>query len=383
MTAPAQPLLASQAIIPNMGTSGLSVGREKRLETTVRNRVSNTGMGGCAPQGQQEALPIAESLKQTQVSPPHSMPDILDLFSGCGGLSMGFENAGFKVLGAYDNWSCAVDTYNLNHSPEAPSEAKLLDLSDVDATIEELKKYERPGRPFPAIVGGPPCQDFSSAGNRIEGDRADLTEKFALIVERFQPEFFLMENVSMAAKAGVYNNAIDHMRSQGYFVQTTVLDASLTGVPQSRKRLIAFGSKNKSLVTYVLAWWQDNLAQSPMTIREYLRDTQGIELDFDHYYRHPRSYARRGVFSVDEPSPTIRGVNRPIPATYVEHPADPVSVEGLKPLTTSQRAQIQTFPADFKFSCARTNAEQLIGNAVPVKLGEYIARGIRSGIKSH
>lgn len=330
----------------------------------------------------QEALSLSEGFRQRQVSRPPEIPDIIDLFSGCGGLSMGFESAGFDVLGAYDNWSCAVDTYNLNHEPESQGKAKLLDLSDVEATIEELKKYERPGETFPAIVGGPPCQDFSSAGNRVEGERADLTEKFALIVERFEPEFFLMENVSMAAKAGVYKRAIEHMRSQGYSVEPVVLDASLTGVPQSRKRLIAFGSKDRSLVARVLEWWQDNLASRPITIREYFRTVHEVELDFDYYYRHPRSYARRGVFSVDKPSPTIRGVNRPIPPTYVKHPADPVSVDGLAPLTTSQRAQIQTFPADFKFNCARTNAEQLVGNAVPVKLGEYIARGIRTGIEN-
>lgn len=331
--------------------------------------------------GRQGTLSLAEAHSPRPLTGSRVVPDVVDLFSGCGGLSMGFQKAGFRVLGAYDNWPYAVETYNLNH-PAGEKVAEVLDLSDVDATIEKLSKFKRPGDTYPAIIGGPPCQDFSSAGNRVEGDRADLTEKFALIVEEFEPEFFLMENVSLAAKAGVYKRAIQHMRSLGYYVEPVPLDASRMGVPQRRKRLIAFGSKDQSLVARVLEAWQDNLESEPLTIRQYFREVENQELDFDHYYRHPRSYSRRAVFSVDEPSPTIRGVNRPIPSTYGEHPGNPVGVEGLRRLEISERAQIQTFPADFKFACSRTNAEQLIGNAVPVRMGEYLAKWIAAAIKS-
>lgn len=107
-----------------------------------------------------------------------------------------------------------------------------------------------------------------------------------------------------------------------------------------------------------------------MTVREYLGDAFNLEF----YYRHPRSYARRAVFSVDEPSPTIRGVNRPIPSTYQLHPGDPVtSLEGLRPLTTLERARLQTFPANFMFTGGKTDLEQQIGNAVPVRLATYVA----------
>lgn len=366
-------------------------GQSNNMSNMSTNTSSNRP--GTHQPNEAERLP-AQPASQTMLSSADSysaipgitkteLPDVVDLFSGCGGLSMGFQNAGFKVLGAYDNWDCAVDTFNLNHQGAGQPEARILDLSDVDATVDELSKYRQSGKQFPAIIGGPPCQDFSSAGKRVEGDRADLTEKFALIIEEFEPEFFLMENVSIAAKAGAYQRAIQHMRSLKYAIEPVVLDASLMGVPQSRKRLIAFGSRDRSLVARVLETWQDNLAAKPMTIREYVREVGQKELEFDHYYRHPRSYLRRGIFSVDEPSPTIRGVNRPIPKTYEKHPADPVNpktTSNLRALTTIERAQIQTFPADFKFSCARTNAEQLIGNAVPVRMGEYLAKGISQGI---
>jgi DNA (cytosine-5)-methyltransferase 1 len=119
-----------------------------------------------------------------------------------------------------------------------------------------------------------------------------------------------------------------------------------------------------------------------MTIRDYFGDSLGIE----YYYRHPRSYKRRGIFSIDEPSPTIRGVNRPIPKTYKLHSGDlcPVT-ENLRPLTTIERSKIQTFPGDFIFdekNQSKTDLEQMIGNAVPVKLAEYIANSIAEYIQS-
>lgn len=86
---------------------------------------------------------------------------------------------------------------------------------------------------------------------------------------------------------------------------------------------------------------------------------------------------RRGIFSIYEPSPTIRGVNRPIPKGYKKHSGDPVDItDSLRPLTTIERSYIQTFPKNFIFSGSKTDLEQVIGNAVPVKLGEFVANCI-------
>ena len=110
-----------------------------------------------------------------------------------------------------------------------------------------------------------------------------------------------------------------------------------------------------------------------MSVAEYFGD----KLEIKYYYRHPRSYVRRGIFSTSEPSATIRGVNRPMPKGYALHPGDPVdSLEGIRPLTTLERSMIQTFPEDFDFEGTKTNIEQMIGNAVPVNLGYYIADAI-------
>jgi DNA (cytosine-5)-methyltransferase 1 len=100
-------------------------------------------------------------------------------------------------------------------------------------------------------------------------------------------------------------------------------------------------------------------------------------MDCENLCRHPRNYCRRAVFSIDEASPTIRGVNHPIPKGYPGHPNDPVVIsKGVRPLTTSERSQIQTFPKDFMWTGSKTDVEQMIGNAVPVNLAKFVALAI-------
>ena len=104
---------------------------------------------------------------------------VVDLFAGCGGLSLGLQNAGFDVVAAFDNWDKAVATYRYNFLHPA-FRADLMDDEDVSLKIAEFKPD--------MIVGGPPCQDYSSAGKRNEdGGRAILTVKFAKIVSRVSP----------------------------------------------------------------------------------------------------------------------------------------------------------------------------------------------------
>lgn len=305
----------------------------------------------------------------SRTKPNPDLPPVVDLFSGCGGLSLGFQFAGFHLLAGYDNWQFAIDTYNAN---DLGHEAHVLDLGDVDAVVAKLECHRLKDGSFPAIIGGPPCQDFSSAGKRVEGARADLTEKYAAIVSHFRPPFFIMENVARAEHAAAYKSALQTMEDAGYEIVKKVLDASYRGVPQTRKRLVAFGSLTLGHAEKVLQYWEEVVDEKPMTIREWFGDN----IDIDVYYRHPRSYARRGIFSVDEPSPTIRGVNRPIPKGYPGHSGDAGSVDDARPLTTRERAKIQTFPDGFSFVGSKTACEQMIGNAVPVQLGKYIGDSV-------
>ena len=292
---------------------------------------------------------------------------VVDLFAGCGGLSLGFQNAGFDLAAAYDFWEPAVRVYRQNF---ADHEIFQMDLSNVAEVLPHIRQFHPD-----MIIGGPPCQDFSHAGKRQEGKRASLTESYAQIVTAILPEWFVMENVDRAEKSNSYARARELFKNAGYGLTERVYDASLCGVPQKRKRFICVGHLNDH-DDFLAEIVNKRLATTPMTVRDYFGEALGIE----YYYRHPRNYCRRAIFSIDEPSPTIRGVNRPIPAGYVKNPNDPVGPEGIRPLTTLERAQIQTFPQTFTFDGCKTDLEQIIGNAVPVKLGEFVANCIREYI---
>lgn len=297
----------------------------------------------------------------------------VDLFSGCGGLSLGFEKAGFEIIAALEYWEPAIAVYKQNFKHPIFCQ----DLTQEKESIELIKKISMAGfmRKPDLIMGGPPCQDFSSAGKRdITQGRADLTYHFANIICSIEPEWFVMENVEQIKKSHILIEIIEQFKKSGYGLSAVILDASFCGVPQARTRFFLIGhlgdchNKLNGII-------RGKLSKNKMSIRDYLGGKLGVEF----YYRHPRNYNRRGIFSIDEPSPTIRGVNRPIPQGYKINSCDPqgVNLEQIRPLTTIERSYIQTFPFDFKFSGTKTNLEQMIGNAVPVNLGKFIATAIQ------
>lgn len=291
----------------------------------------------------------------------------VDLFAGCGGLSKGFENAGFNIVGAFENWSAAVECYRNNFSHPVYE----ADLSDTDNAIKMISALKPE-----LIIGGPPCQDFSHAGKRIEANRASLTLSYAKIISAIKPPYFVMENVDRAQKSDTYKQARTLFKAAGYGLTETILDASLCGVPQKRKRFICIGVLNRAdnELKEVVA---SRLGTKSTTLRDYFGNT----LDFEFYYRHPRNYNRRAIFSIDEPSPTIRGVNRPVPKGYPGHPNDACELnDDIRALTTLERSLIQTFPPEYKWVGSKTEIEQMIGNAVPVKLAEYVANTLNEYI---
>lgn len=296
---------------------------------------------------------------------------LIDLFAGCGGMSLGFQNAGFKILAAYDNWQPAIDIYqdNFDHP-----------VYKRDLAIENITGELQLSHPD-IIIGGPPCQDFSIAGKRdFEGKRANLTLMYANIISEVRPRWFVMENVYNIEKSPVFEQALTIFMRAGYGITKHVWDASYMGVPQMRRRYFVIGRLDTE-DDFLLDELKKGLTKNRMTVRKYLKDTP---LDTDYYYMHPRSYQRRGIFSVDEPSSTIRGVNRPIPEGYIPHPADKTTDLSLvRSLTTRERSYIQTFPQSFVFKGAKTDIEQAIGNAVPVKMAEYVGKRIIKYMKEH
>ena len=296
----------------------------------------------------------------------------VDLFCGVGGLGRGLEGAGFETAGAFDNWPVAVETHGWNMARHAEA----IDLSDVDGAVRRI-------RPLRAdlVAGGPPCQDFSSAGKRVEGDRATLTEAFALIVAACAPAVVLMENVPRAQGSRAYQRAKAVLAKAGYSFHETVLDASLCGVPQRRRRffMTAWRTGPPQAGERIQEFIERSLSRKRLSVADYMGD----EIPIDHYYRHPRNYSRRAVFSVREPSPTVRGINRPVPPNYRRHPRDACPPTGVRPLTPHERSRIQTFPKSWKWSPdgkprPKTNVELLIGNAVPVNLARFVGRAVMS-----
>ena len=292
---------------------------------------------------------------------------VVDLFAGCGGMSLGFEKQGFEVVGAFEWWDTAVKCYQENFSHPIYQ----MDLSDTKTAAELISKLKPD-----MIIGGPPCQDFSHAGKRVESNRAELTESYASIIADIKPYCFVMENVDRARNSHAYSVARSIFKEAGYGLTEIALDASLCGVPQKRKRFICFGmlGEKDGFADKIFA---DKMAKKPLTMRDYFGD----KLDFEYYYRHPRNYSRRAVFSIDEPAPTIRGVSRPIPNGYHGHPNDACPIEQVKhSLTTKERALIQTFPEDYKWVGNKTDMEQMIGNAVPVNLAQFVAEVVNESL---
>jgi len=160
-----------------------------------------------------------------------------------------------------------------------------------------------------------------------------------------------------------------------YQIAETCLDASLCGVPQVRKRFFAFGSRWGQAVT---DRWVSHVVRPQtahrLTVKEYLGD----EINVEFYYRHPRNYSRRSVFSVHEPSPTIRAVNRPVPPNYTGNRLDSAPPSLVRALTSYERSRIQTFPASWDWAAPHRNGnvERQIGNAVPVNLAAHVGRSV-------
>lgn len=294
---------------------------------------------------------------------------VVDLFCGCGGMSMGFQDAGFSVVASYDNWDPAIEVYRLNfdHPIFKRDLLNTDDVNDISSNNPDV------------IIGGPPCQDFSSAGHRNESlGRANLTLSYAEIITKILPRFFVMENVPTIQKSEKLDIIKSQFKEAGYGLSEIVLDASLCGVPQKRKRFFLIGHMGGD-DNAVIPYLTKNLASKSMTLHDYFGDSLG----FDYYFRVPRSYSRRGIFSIYEPAMTVRGVDRPVPKGYPGHPGDPVPVnDSIRTLTIEERSQFQTFPKNFKYVGSKTVVNQMIGNAVPVKLAYYVANALKDYINA-
>jgi DNA (cytosine-5)-methyltransferase 1 len=315
----------------------------------------------------------------------------IDLFSGAGGITKGFEMAGLRGTYGLDNYEAAVATYERNFShPICNGD---ITREDVKTEFVELVEKELNGRKLNIIAGGFPCQGFSMSGHRIVADpRNNLYMDMLEIVVRLQPDFVVMENVvglrSMLG-GGVEQKIIeDYQDKEGYSINVTTLCAADYGVPQKRNRVIFIANKIGATNFHPKPFIDET---DYKTTRQAIEDLMDLENDptFNHVRtRHTKEMSERiGAVaegsslyknysdswkkcSWDEASCTIKenhgGVNL--------HPRRP------RVLTAREMARIQTFPDDFIFEGSKSKQLVQIGNAVPPILAKAIGLAI---IKSY
>lgn len=200
------------------------------------------------------ALSFAKKIKQEF----GASKNIVDLFCGAGGLSKGFEWAGFNVIAANDNYKEACETYHYNHPRTS--------LIEGDITKAEIKRalYNSIGdKKVHIVVGGPPCQGFSYAGKRfIDDPRNFLFREFVAVVAKLKPTIFLMENVEgiLTSNDGkTFKSIKESFESLGYRLAGRKIHAVEYGVPQKRKRIVLIGTKKGD---------PENLFPEPITKEE-------------------------------------------------------------------------------------------------------------------
>lgn len=321
---------------------------------------------------------------------------VISLFSGCGGLDLGFENAGFKIVFANDNDKDVWETYTKNHH------------MDIDKrSIVDIKSSEIPDAD--GIIGGPPCQSWSLAGamRGVNDHRGKLFYEYIRILKDKQPCFFVAENVpGIISKTHLpeFNKIIERFCDIGYLVSHEPVDARDYGVPQERKRVIIVGyhknlgrkfefpKKTKEWKTL-----REVIVDLPLAkpAREKNYANQMLQVP-NHEYMNggfsPIYMSRNRKRSWDDQSFTIQAGGRHAPLHPDSSDMNKVGEDkwafiGKQPhyrrLSVRECARIQTFPDDFIFYYDNVSkGYKMVGNAVPVKLAEVVAKKIKDDLKN-
>lgn len=339
--------------------------------------------------------------------------NVLDLFCGAGGLSYGFESAGFDILLGIDNDSKALETFELNHKG---SKSICGDITQI--TYEEHIKPLLDGKQIDVIIGGPPCQGMSLSGPRkFDDPRNKLYLSYIRLVKEIQPKAFVIENVpGLVGLFGgqIKDSIIEKFTDMGYHIEYKILCAADYGVPQSRKRVVFVGTKigefeypaiNPNVVTCSMALsdlpaLEDELGEE---VSEYaippqnyyqqlMRKRSDVVLnhvaanhsdkvkkiialvpdggnykDLPEEYRGSRNFHVAWTrFASNKPASTIdTGHRHHFHYKYNRVP------------TVRECARLQSFPDDFKFLGNKTQQFRQVGNAVPPLMAQAIAEQVK------
>lgn len=293
---------------------------------------------------------------------------VLDLFAGCGGLSLGFEAAGFRTIG-YEMVQEAVDTYNHNLAGECHNQFLTVGFDYPEANNIDI------------VIGGPPCQPFSRFGNQLGmEDARDGFPIFIDAVKRLQPKVFLFENVAniLGRHRWYLDLVVNELRKLGYIVEFKVLNAKDYGVPQNRERLICVGHKSKfkfpsPIKTYTTVGQAigDTMSSSEpeskiLTARQ---DEYIAAYEQKSHCIHPRD------LYPDKPARTITCRNLAGATSDMQRVR--LADGRRRRLTDREAARLQTFPDWFEFSGNETRRFYQIGNAVPPLLAYKVAMSLK------
>lgn len=326
---------------------------------------------------------------------------VISLFSGCGGLDLGFERAGFEIPLANEFDKTIWETFKYNHP-----KTKLIE-GDIRKVDEELFIQDVDG-----IIGGPPCQSWSEAGalRGIDDDRGQLFFDYIRILRKVMPKFFLAENVS-GMLANRHNSSVKNILrlfdESGYNVSLTLANAKDYGVAEERKRVFYIGFRKDLGINYKFPSGSTSDDSKKLTLRDIIWDLQFTAvpansknqsnenaINNNEYFvgaYSPIFMSRNRVKSWDEQAYTVQASGRQCQL----HPSAPKMIkfgendcrfvsgkEDLyRRMTVREIARIQGFPDDFKFIYKSVNdAYKMIGNAVPVNLAYEIAISIKKAI---
>jgi DNA (cytosine-5)-methyltransferase 1 len=355
---------------------------------------------------------------------------VIDLFSGCGGLSKGFEDAGFKVVLGIDNWKDSLDTFQRNHKGAG------IICDDIKNVTGDFILKKSGMKKINVVVGGPPCQGFSLAGKRQHDDERNvLPYEFVRIVKELKPEFFLLENVLglLSMEGGkVKERLLKKFRDLGYNVEVKDFYAHHYGVPQMRRRTVFLGNNLGIPVTFPEPTHlepekrKDNRKYlNPVTVGEaisdlpLLEDSMGTEemdysiapqsdfqkfvrMNSDKIYNHTVSNHSEQTKKVISFVP--EGCNwKSLPAKYqnirsyantwrrLDSRLPSVTIDtghrhhfhykACRVPTVRESARIQSFRDDFVFLGPRTSQFKQVGNAVPPLLAFAFAKEIKKTLK--
>lgn len=335
----------------------------------------------------------------------------IDLFSGAGGLHIGFENVGFDIRLCIDNDNLVERTHRRNF-PNIPIINK--DIRQV--SVEEIKSYLK-GRELDVVIGGPPCQGFSTIGKRVSSNpqkrvkydpRNELVLVYANLIKELRPKFIVMENVKgiLTLKKGKYlNNVMKQLKNAGYNAQFKLINMADYGVPEIRERVIIIGNCVGLPVGFPTPDHSNNPEDGLPgwnNCWDVIKDleTLGDDPEINHIaLKHTEKNIARyklipegGRLPEDRLPPelyrknfgnTYKRLDRKKPAlTMVPgNDAFPIHPTLHRSLTVREAARIQTFPDSIIFEGNRRQQGHQVGNAVPPMFSEKLAKFILSEIE--